>query len=65
MKKYEAIMRDIKRQIEARTLGQGAKLPSIRGLAQAFQCSNSTVIQALQELEKEHVIYSIPRSIMS
>lgn len=62
MNKYEAIMRDIKRKIEARSLGQGAKLPSIRALAQAFQCSNSTVIQALQELEKEHVIYSIPRS---
>lgn len=62
MTKYEAIMRDIKRRIEERSLRPGEKLPSIRALAKTFQCSNSTVIHALQELETEHVIYSIPRS---
>lgn len=41
---------------------EGTKLPSIRKLSETYQCSKSTVIKALQELEKRHMIYSIPKS---
>ncbi|WP_025844462.1 PLP-dependent aminotransferase family protein [Brevibacillus agri] len=40
----------------------GDKLPSIRELSARYQCSKSTVISALNELEKRHLIYSVDRS---
>lgn len=41
---------------------EGDRLPSIRQLSARYQVSKSTVIRALQELEKRHLIYSVPKS---
>lgn len=60
--KYEKIMNEINRQIEEGLLKPGHKLPSIRALSKAFACSKNTIIKAYQELEKKHVIYSVPKS---
>ncbi|USG66168.1 PLP-dependent aminotransferase family protein [Brevibacillus ruminantium] len=60
--KYAIIMSEIKKQVENGTLGPGKKLPSVRELSERYACSKNTIIQAYHELEKEHVIYSVPRS---
>jgi len=40
----------------------GQRLPSIREQSQKFSCSLNTIISAYQELEKEYLIYSRPKS---
>lgn len=60
--KYTAIIREIKEQVANGTLGTGNKLPSVRQLSERFTCSKNTVIRAYKELEKEHLIYSVPKS---
>lgn len=40
----------------------GSKLPSVRQLSEQFSCSKNTVIRAYNELEKEHLIFSKPKS---
>lgn len=62
MMRYEALMRDIERKIEDGRLRGGQKLPSIREAAAAYDCSKSTVIRAYAELEKRHLLYSVPQS---
>lgn len=51
-----------KQQIVDENLKTGSKLPSIRRLAEQFQCSKNTVVKALLELEKQHVIYAKSKS---
>ncbi len=58
---YQKIARQIEQQITLKTLTAGEKLASIRQLATDFACSKNTVIKALSELEKKHLIYSIPK----
>ena len=58
--KYTEIMDYIKSEIEKGTYKH--KLPSIRGLAIRFNCSNSTVIKAYSELEEQGLIYPAPKS---
>ncbi len=60
--KYLAIIEDIKNQLANGLLTTGSKLPSVRQLAEQFSCSKNTVIRAYNELEKEHFIFSIPKS---
>ncbi|MFS0879604.1 PLP-dependent aminotransferase family protein [Metabacillus niabensis] len=60
--KYIEIMEEIKLQLENGSLIAGSKLPSIRQLSEHFSCSKNTVIKAYVELEKEHLIYSVPKS---
>lgn len=60
--KYAEIMNSIQRKVEEGLLKPGDKLPSIRLLAKEFACSKNTVIRAYQELEKKHLIYSVPKS---
>lgn len=60
--KYIEIMEEIKLQLENGSLIAGSKLPSIRQLTEHFSCSKNTVIKAYVELEKEHLIYSVPKS---
>ncbi|KHF38199.1 aminotransferase-like domain-containing protein [Halalkalibacter okhensis] len=60
--KYNVIMEEIKSRLEVGTLVAGNKLPSIRQLSEQFSCSKNTVIKAYEELEKEHLIYSVPKS---
>lgn len=58
--KYTEIMDFIKNEIAKGTYQ--SKLPSIRGMAIRFSCSNSTVIKAYAELEDQGIIYSAPKS---
>ena len=44
--------------IEDEKLKTGEKLPSIRELAEQFQCSKNTVVKALIELENQHIVYA-------
>ncbi len=59
---YAEIMENIERQIDSGELKPGKKLPSIRSLAQQYDCSINTVIKAYSELEKQHIIYSVSKS---
>lgn len=58
--KYTEIMDFVKTEIARGTYK--SKLPSIRGMAIRFSCSNSTVIKAYSELENQGVIYAAPKS---
>ncbi|QCR33438.1 PLP-dependent aminotransferase family protein [Lysinibacillus sp. SGAir0095] len=60
--KYNGILEWVKQQIEEEKLKTGDKLPSIRLLAEQFQCSKNTVVKALLELEKQHIVYAKPKS---
>jgi DNA-binding transcriptional MocR family regulator len=55
-------MRTIGRRIAARELGPGARLPSIRSLAETLGVSKSTVVEAYDRLVAEGVIASRPGS---
>jgi DNA-binding transcriptional MocR family regulator len=59
---YEEIVDEMVQRIERGLLKPGNKLPSIRNLSQDFTCSKNTVIKAYVELEKRHIIYSVPQS---
>lgn len=58
--KYMEIMEFLKNEISKGSYKN--KLPSIRGMAIKFSCSNSTVIKAYSELEDQGIIYSAPKS---
>ncbi|MFD9625375.1 aminotransferase-like domain-containing protein [Peribacillus muralis] len=60
--KYRKIMADMKRRLEEGSLTAGSKLPSVRQVSEDYGCSKNTVMKAYDELEKEHVIYSVPKS---
>jgi DNA-binding transcriptional MocR family regulator len=60
--KYEVVKDSIKEQLRTHTIKPGEKLPSIRTASERWSCSLNTAIRAYQELEKEHLIYSIPKS---
>ncbi|SHF36364.1 DNA-binding transcriptional regulator, MocR family, contains an aminotransferase domain [Seinonella peptonophila] len=60
--KYIEIMEEMKHRLANKTLIAGSKLPSVRQLSEHFSCSKNTVIKAYEELEKEHIIYSVPKS---
>ena len=52
----DRVMQAIRGRIAARSLAPGAKLPSIRGLAEAMQVSKSTVVEGYDRLAAEGVI---------
>jgi GntR family transcriptional regulator len=56
---YEQIARQIKADIIAGTLEEGAVLPSIRGLAHDLQVSVITTKRAYDELEREGFLDSV------
>ncbi|KKI91258.1 GntR family transcriptional regulator [Bacillus sp. SA1-12] len=60
--KYSEIMEEIKLRLADGSLIAGSKLPSVRQLSEHFSCSKNTVIKAYEELEKEHLVYSVPKS---
>ncbi|MBW7477091.1 PLP-dependent aminotransferase family protein [Paenibacillus oenotherae] len=62
MNKYEHVKRYIKDQLQSNAIKPGAKLMSIREISSQFACSKNTVIRAYDDLEKEHLIYSVPKS---
>ena len=60
--KYEEIIKEIQIRIADGRLRPGERLPSIRAFSKEFSCSINTVIRAYSELEKEHKVYSVPKS---
>lgn len=62
LRKYEEIINYIKGEILNSNIKSGNKLYSIRDVSSRFQCSKATVIKAYELLEKEKLIYSIPKS---
>jgi DNA-binding transcriptional MocR family regulator len=62
MKKYLSILTDMENKIRQGIYPSGQKLPSVRSAAQAYSCSISTITRAYAELEKRHIIYSVPQS---
>jgi len=62
MYKYLSLLNEIENMIKSGNYRQGQKLPSIRNLSESYHCNKSTVIRALAELERKHVIYSLPKS---
>lgn len=59
---YESIMKTIEQRIQEGEFKPGSKLPSVRKVSETFRCSKSTVIKAYDELQKKHMIYSVPKS---
>ncbi|MCR8631719.1 PLP-dependent aminotransferase family protein [Paenibacillus radicis (ex Xue et al. 2023)] len=62
MHKYLQILNGLESLIHSRPYKEGERLPSIRALAEQYSCNKSTIIRALSELEKQHLIYSVPKS---
>ncbi|MFD0710922.1 PLP-dependent aminotransferase family protein [Paenibacillus sp. GCM10027626] len=62
MLKYMQLFHELEANIKNSTFKQGGKLPSIRALSEQYSCSKSTVLAALEELERRHMIYSVPKS---
>ncbi|WP_019913990.1 aminotransferase-like domain-containing protein [Paenibacillus sp. HW567] len=62
MKKYHSVLASMENQIREGRYSPGQKLPSVRSAAEFYGCSISTVLRAYGELERQHVIYSIPQS---
>ncbi len=58
----EQVMDIVHRQIVSRQAVPGAKLPSIRGLAERLQVSKSTVVDAYERLVAEGTVQSRPGS---
>ncbi|WP_419392747.1 PLP-dependent aminotransferase family protein [Cytobacillus praedii] len=60
--KYKEIMREMLNRISDGHFKPGDKLPSIHSLSEDFGCSLNTIVKAYNEMEKEHRIYSVPKS---
>lgn len=60
--KYEVVKNLIKERLRSGAIKPGEKLPSIRDASELWACSKNTAIRAYQELEREHWIYSVPKS---
>jgi len=58
----EQVMAAVRTQISSRIIGAGARLPSIRRMADKMQVSKSTVVDAYERLAAEAVIQSRPGS---
>lgn len=62
MYKYLSLLNEIENMIKSGDYKQGKKIPSIHSLSASYHCNKSTVIRALAELERKHIIYSLPKS---
>lgn len=62
MLKYEQIVEYVKNEISSGNFVGKKRLPSVRSISQQFNCSVGTVLKAYDKLEKEHIIYSSPKS---
>lgn len=60
--RYQTLAQDLESRLLQGEWKEGSRLPSIRQLAESYQCSKSTVIRAYEELERKHLIYVIPQS---
>lgn len=59
---YLKLMNELEKLILKQPYKDGQKLPSIRAFSEQYGCSKSTIIKALDELEKRHLIYAMPKS---
>lgn len=62
MYKYLSLLNEFENMIKSGNYRQGERIPSIRSLSASYHCNKSTVIRALAELERKHIIYSLPKS---
>ena len=62
MYKYLTLLNEIETLVKSGIYKQGEKIPSIRSLSVSYNCNKSTVIRALTELERKHILYSLPKS---
>ncbi len=62
MYKYLEILNHVENLIQEGAYKDGDKLPSIRNFTKIYSCNKSTIIKALEALERQHRIYSIPKS---
>lgn len=62
MYKYLEILNHLESLIQAGKYKEGDKLPSIRAFTESYGCNKSTIIRALEELERQHRVYSVPKS---
>lgn len=62
MSKYNEIVNYIMDEISNKNIKYEQKLPTVRELSEKFQCSKATVVRAYDELQKNHIVYSIPQS---
>nr|WP_250620864.1 iron-containing alcohol dehydrogenase [Bacillus subtilis] len=62
MRKYDQLVLSLKEKMTSGEYHAGMKIPSIRHLAAQYALSKSTVIKALDTLEREHLLYSVERS---
>lgn len=60
--KYEEIIDYVKNEALTGNFKYQKRLPSVRSLSQQFNCSVGTVLKAYDKLEKDHIIYSSPKS---
>ncbi|NGQ96740.1 PLP-dependent aminotransferase family protein [Brevibacillus sp. SYP-B805] len=62
MSKYEFVKEQIKERLQTGQIRPGGRLPSIREISRQFACSRNTAIRAYADLEREHLIYAVPKS---
>ena len=62
MLKYQDVAKKIQQAIYQQNLPKGTQLPNIEGLIQQYQVSRTTIIKALNRLERHGVIYQIQGS---
>ncbi|GGG15659.1 hypothetical protein GCM10010912_70110 [Paenibacillus albidus] len=60
MHKFLLVLRDLEQLISNHTYKD--KLPSIRVLANQYNVNKSTIIRAMNDLERRHLVYSVPKS---
>lgn len=60
--RIRTVMNDVQSRISARTYTPGARVPSVRAMAQSMQVSVSTVLEAYERLVAEGVLSSRPGS---
>lgn len=62
MTKYNDIVKYVEKQIQNNNIKFGEKMPTIRELSEKFHCSKVTVVRAYEEMQKNHIVYSVPQS---
>lgn len=60
--KYQKVVQYIKNEVDNGNLKPGRRLPSIRKMSEDFGCNKATIIRAYSELERDHLLYSKPKS---
>ena len=62
MLKYQIIENYIRNEISIGNLKPKRRLPALRSMANLFECSIGTALKACESLEKQHLVYSVPKS---